>query len=122
MSQRDDDVLKAVLADLVSDGNGPGKGMPVKYALARASKHLRFHNPQEVIDALTAGEQQQLITYTPGGISGLGNITLTDAGYAHATSRQGETNPGDSAGQHADEKNALHMQGILKGGTQSRSA
>lgn len=78
--QREDDVLKAVLEDVVSDGNGPGKPMAAKYVLMRASKELGFHDVQEVLAALTKGAQLGFLTMDSN------SVTLTAAGYAHATS------------------------------------
>lgn len=80
---RKTDLLNQILADLSKMNIGPAQAMPVRTVWLRASK--RGGITVEDLDAvLTWATEIDVMTFTPGGIAGLGSIALTDQGYALA--------------------------------------
>ncbi|VVD87442.1 hypothetical protein [Pandoraea anhela] len=73
-------IWKAVLSDLASMNVGPNQNVPVKTVWLRAVK-IGITKSDELQQVLAWAAQEQLLTHKAGGVSGLGSIALTDAGY-----------------------------------------
>lgn len=74
------EVLDQILADLKELNKGPNDSMSVKALWVRATRR-GVTNVQDVTNALQLGVDQELLTFTEGGASGMGAIALTEAGY-----------------------------------------
>ena len=74
------EVLDQILTDFKELNKGPNDSVPVKTIWVRATQR-GVTNVQDVISALKLGVEQGLLTFTEGGISDMGTITFTEAGY-----------------------------------------
>lgn len=77
---RRQELWRQILADLADMNIGPNQNVPVKTVWHRAMK-LGITDPKELEAVLSWAAKQDLLTFTPGGIAGLGSIALTDPGY-----------------------------------------
>jgi len=82
---RKQEILSQVLADLADMNIGPNQNVPVKTVWIRAMK-LGITSSAELEAVLSWATEQGLLIFTPGGISGLGSIALTDSGYEQSRS------------------------------------
>ena len=83
--QRTAEVLRQILTDLADLNKGPGENVPVKTIWARAVQS-GVSQSTDVSNAITLGVEEGFFTLAPGGIAGMGTITLTDAGYTASRS------------------------------------
>lgn len=77
---RTQELLSLVLTDLSNMNVGPNQNVPVKTVWLRGMK-IGITDPKELETVLSWATEHELLTFTPGGIAGLGSIALTDAGY-----------------------------------------
>lgn len=82
-SARAEEVLKQILADFKELNTGPNQNVPVKTVWTRAMSNGVTHG-QDLQDALQLGVDKKWLTFTSGGVGGMGTVTMTDDGYAES--------------------------------------
>lgn len=82
---RKQELLNQVLADLADMNVGSNQNVPMKTVWHRAMK-IGITDSEEFKAVLSWAVDEKLLTFTPGGIAGLGSIALTDAGYEQSRS------------------------------------
>ncbi len=87
MKNRNSEVLEIVINIFTDLNNGPDQPQPLKTIWLRAMKYYDLTSAREFNTAINEAVNEGLLSFTPGGVSGLGSVALTSKGYRKSRKR-----------------------------------